>query len=99
MFILGSILMFIGFLVLMTGFVSFLTNTDPHDEQTPAIAMIFIGFMIVLASLACVFIGLGMSASKFADDCEAKNGIAIEDYTVCIDSVTGAPIDIPRDNK
>jgi hypothetical protein len=99
MFTLGTILMFIGVFLFVGGFIALFTNTDPHDEQTAEIATIVIGAVTVCLAFACVFIGLGMSASKFADDCEAKNGIAIEDYTVCIDSVTGAPIDIPRNNK
>lgn len=99
MFAFATILMFIGAFLFIGGFIALFTNTDPHDEQTAEIATIAIGAMIVVIALGCVFVGLGMSASKFADDCEAKNGIAIEDYTVCIDSVTGAPIDIPRNNK
>lgn len=99
MFAFATILMFIGAFLFIGGFIALFTNTDPYDEQTAEIATIVIGAMIVVIALGCVFVGLGMSASKFADDCEAKNGIAIEDYTVCIDSVTGAPIDIPRNNK
>lgn len=96
MFTLGTILILVGIAIFAMGFLMLMEDTSLDSSSTPFITMIFGGMMVIMFGLGCIFVGLGMAASEFADNCEAQNGIPIEDYTVCIDAVTGAPIHIEQ---